>query len=220
MPTLGEFLSNVQSVVRLGNRVDALILSATRQAMLWLERNYNFRYMKTAEVVFFEATTGRGPYALVGMPKSVEGICVFDSITLTPSQIYWLDRIQLKDVDWFKTERPRAYEIRNQKEVWLNSFPDKLYYGQAFYWTYSTFPSLTTSTMYSSAASLWLVTYGEDVLLQQTLLQLGAMLKDEEMIAAARGLRDEALRTLVATEDTFAVADENMEMGYGGSFDA
>ena len=220
MATLGTFLTLVKSSARLGSRVDDLILASARHALLSLERNYTFRYMRRADVIFFDTTTGRGPYLTSAYPKVVEGVCIYEELSLTPTQIYWLTRIQVTDADNFLTARPEAYEIRSERELWVNTFPDRLYYGRAFYSTLSIFPSLTTSNMYASTDSLWLVTYGEDVFLWQTLLQLGTLLRDGEMVSTAKVNRDEALRSLLLSEDTFETAGESMELSYRGSYDS
>lgn len=218
MPTLGDFNTLVKDTIRLGSRVDGLILAGVRQAVLFLERNYNFRYMFTSEVVFFNGTTGRGPYVMGNVPKRMEGVGTRGVFAEAASQFYWMDKIALKDVDNYPIERPKAYEIRGEKDLWINSVPDDVYYGVAYYYKYSTFPSITTANMYDSTDSLWLISYGEDLLLHQTLIQLSVPLKNVELATISRPLRDEALHTLLATEDNLEQGDESPAMLYGGSY--
>lgn len=217
MPTLGEFNTLLRDTVRLGTRVDSLILASVRQAVLWLERNYDFRYMKQEEVQFYNPTTARGPYALANVPKVVRSVGTYESPT-DLTKIYWMQRVQDKDVDNYPTERPLAYYVKNNS-IYLNAVPDAVYYGVVNYFKYSTFPAITTSNMYSSTdPSLWLVTYGEDLLLQQALMMLAIALKDVELGASARALRDEALRTLLLAEDEFTYSDEDATLAYRGSY--
>ena len=226
MPTLGEFHTLVRDSINLGDSIDARILAAVRQAVLWLERNYNFRYMHHSDIFFFAppsvagpiyaAATGQGPYQLQGLPKKVDTVYTWES-TSDSSTLYFLERIQKEDADTVETCRPFSYYTEGDGPYfYIGQLPDIVYYGYFKYWGYSTWPALTAVTMYTSAATHWLVTYAEDLLLHQTMMQLAPILRDPEMGASAKPLRDEALRTLLLTEDEFQDSDRSQVMNYRG----
>lgn len=192
--TLGDFRDYIRSVLNESTDVDAFIVEELRKTAKKVEQRFNWRHMHKLET--FTLT--------VGIPEKDLGLT-----------------IKRPEYIWMEANGKRAfYEIRDVRE--LSSIDDLFFYYEARIlrpnfsvtqnmdfkmtcWRYSTWPTSITETLPTLAV------VAEDLLFHETIVALGRILKDNEIVET------HGLLAKIALEDAIAAESELM---IGGRFDS
>lgn len=189
---LGDFHQHVKDAVKRGTTLDALIITATKQAALWLERNRTFKYMERY-VTFNLDPSAANPRAVAlpsGGIKSIE----FMNLLLATGGRQGLFQIDPEDVTLVETAAPNGYWIDSDQYFWFDNTPDQVYNLEMSYARFTSWPTDLTSEP-------WLLKWADDLMLAQTVMQLNPFLRDDQMFTRMKVLRDESLRTILLTDE-------------------
>lgn len=211
--TLGDFHQLMADSLRRGTTLSTQIVGHTKLAAQWLERNYTFKYMENFRL--FQLVSGSRTLELPSNAtiKSHK----FVRLIGTDGVYTKLNRVEPEDLGGIRTATngfanntmPSQYWTVGNSLLVFDSILTEDYNGEAMFHQYSAWPVDATETHP-------LLDFAADVLLQQTLLFMAAFLKDAEMAAAYKTLRDEAVNTLVRAEDENKFSGESVSMVYRG----
>lgn len=211
--TLAEFHQLVADSLRRGTTLTTQITGYTKLAVQWMERNYTFKYME--EFRLFQLVSGSRTLELPSnsLIKSHKFIrLIGDDGAYTK-----LNRVEPEDVPGIRTAQngfanntmPSQYWTVKNSLLVFDSVLTSDYNGEAMFHIYTDWITEPTETHP-------LLGFASDVLLQQVCLFMAAFLKDAEMAAAYKTLRDEAVNTLVRAEDENKYSGESVSMAYRG----
>lgn len=210
--TLGEFHQLVADSLRRGTTLSTQIVGQTKLAVQWMERNYTFKYMESFRL--FQAVEGS---RTLDLPTN----CVIKAhkfIRLIGADGLYvpLKKVEPEDLPGIRTSTnssgntvPAHYWVMGNNTIVFDSVLTANLSGEALFYQYSDWPVELTETHP-------LLGFASDVLLEQVLLLMAAFLKDPEMAAARKLLRDEGLNTLVRAEDENKYGGESLAMVYTG----
>lgn len=188
MLTLSDFHATVRAAIGRGNVLDATIVSQTRKAVRWLERNADpgYLYMKKWADVTLTAS-GTNPHILDFPNDRVKCFLMF---RLTVDGEYkYLNLINARDVAALTTERPQGYWLDAGKRIVLDAKPDIDYSGEMIWVEYT---SWGTEDGYTH----WLLDNAEDVLFHRTMMNMSPWLRDDRMYAVFEKELSSGLNTL------------------------
>lgn len=198
--TLAAFKAIVADEIGLGNSIESAIDIRIRQAIRWLERNEKLRYMH--RWVTFTIDASAETPRLITPPSRIRSLdffrLVLDENASGNSDFAYLRKVPPMDVENIPAERPTVFWFDGVDHMVLNSTPQENYTAEIGYWQYTNLAALTDDDEH------WLFENAEDVLLQQTLIQLANYMKeDDSYFGKLRALRSEGLQTLIKAEDDF-----------------
>lgn len=199
---LGEFHTLVSDSLRRGTAQDALIPNQVRLAALWLERNYTFSYMKQFRLL--QLASGDRTISLPSnkIVKAVDMIRLIgdDGVYTELTKVHPRDLSGLSDTI-------RSFWMAGANTLVLDSTPTEDMSGEAVLVEYTDWPTADDSKHP-------LIDLAADVLLNQTLIFMAAFLRDPNMIAVYKTLRDEALNTLTRAEDETQYSGKSESMAF------
>lgn len=210
--TLGQFHSLVSAELRRGTVHDAVIPDYVRRAARWMERNHTFQYMRRFQSLTIDADATE-PRAIT-LPCSstlFKGITFFRLVPDDGDYIY-LTKIDPRSVSTPEPDddgTPKAYWLDGLDYIWLDRAPEEDYNAEMYSVQYTDWPTDT------SVSTLWLLNSAEDVMIAQTILQMGPLLRDDQSMGRWKAIRDEALRTLLLAEEEVMFSNEVNVMKFG-----
>ena len=204
---LGDLHTEISSILARGSSVDSLIPAAVRRAALWIERNHTFKYMER----FSEVTLGKGDNPRrVRLPsiriKSIEVFRINVDGTFYP-----LKHIDPEDMASVPEELPRGFWLDGVSFAVLNATPDQEYSAEIQWTAFTEWPSDTN-------AENWLLMMAEDLLLAQSILMLGPVLRNDALMKMWVGMRNEALKTVLAADRALRDGGRDEAMVYTEAF--
>lgn len=199
---LETFHTLVRNSIARGTSMDDMIPLAVRQAVRWLERNYSLGYMHKFKT-FTLLSSGADP-RIVAMPHARVKAVKFLRLLLPTGQYAYLTQVMGQEVDSPEGDIPAGYWVEGER-LWLDTPPKEDFPAELLWVEYTEWPTVGT-------AEHWLLNHAEDVLLAQTVLQLGPQLRDDKLMGLYKGLRDEGLRTLTLAEDERNQSNANLIM--------
>lgn len=204
---LAEFHTMVDSLAGEAGSVDAHIPAVVRHARLWLERNYNFEYMRRITLVNFPINADPPPNNIgkfikgfgdgeVRKTGSIEGI---QKIKFTKTQFVMLDDEEFNEKYpvWYFKDATGATFIKP-----LVAITEPLTLVFDLFQMTDDWPS-TTFTGYEHP----LIDMAEDVLLAQSMLNLAAVTRDPELQQFYEAKFQTGLKTLIDAEFIFTYED-------------
>lgn len=185
------------------------IVSATRQAVRWMERNNNFFYMRVAQSV--DVPVG-GQMIFSPRTKRIDIFKILLETVDDEDRYKILPRKRDYDFEIESEGEPEFYVQRSPYLAYAYPKPIREYDGLAIGYMYTDWDALATT------ATHWLIDNGEDALLARTLLYLAPILKDREMVVDYREMLQESLVTLLNADDEHRILAPNEEerMQYEG----
>lgn len=207
--TLGEFHQMVADSLRRGTTLTTQIQNNTKLAVQWMERNYTFKYMETFRL--FQAVEGSRTLDLPSnvIIKAHKFIRLVDASGTYKS----LKRCEPEDITSLRSSQnsagdylPSRYWVAGNATIVFDAILQGDLNGEALFYQY-------TDWITGADETHPLLGFASDVLLQQVCLFMAAFLKDVEMAAAYKTLRDEAVNTLVRAEDENKYAGQDFTMG-------
>lgn len=202
---LGEFHSLVSTSLRRGTTLDTVIPMYAKLSATWMERNYDFKYMEVFRLL--QLVSGD---RTVNLPtnKIVKGIDFIRLVNAPEDCGYtMLKKGNPKDFYGTLDAAPTGYWVSGTNTIVFNNTPDEDLSGEAIFLEFSDWPVANTGRHP-------LLDIGTDVLLYQTLIHMSGYLRDAEMVQAYKGLRDEAINTLLRSEDETRFKGETLTMAY------
>jgi len=189
---LSDFTANVSLVIRRGTAFDAQILNATRRALRWLERNYNFKHMERY-VEFTLNPDAVEPRAIAFPSTGIKRIEFMKAINADGT----LDEImQIDPQDYVAAETgvPTGYWLDGRSFLWFNKTVTESLTCVMTYYRY---------TEWSAADNFepWLLQEADDLVLWQTILELSPSLRDRDMEARALERRNSALKSVLDADE-------------------
>lgn len=176
-----------------GGSLASFIPVATRQAVLWTERNYTFQYMRRYATFLVDKDSPE-PRAISFPNERVKGIDLL-RLVMDDGCLVGLRKVDPQEIT-FRTEgRPTAFWLDGTDFIWFDKKPVESYSGEIVYNERSNWAALGNSDTH------WLLTHAEDFLLYQTMLQISPYMRDPTLQTIYKPLRDEALRTLILDDD-------------------
>lgn len=205
---LSEFHALVSESLKRGTTLDARIPGQVKLAVQWLERNYTFKYMEVFRLL--QIVSGARTLA---MPTNAT-LKGFKFIRMIGADGYYetLNKVEPEDLAAVQAPssspiRPASYFVVGNSTIVFDSTPGEDLSGEAMYYQYTDWPTDDT-------ARHPVLDMAADVLLHQTLMFMGAFLRDMEMIAAYKALRDEGLNTMLRAEDEVKHSGESVSMAF------
>ena len=202
MTTLAVFHTLVSAEVNRGTDHDTAIISYTRRAARWIERNYSFSYMDNF------ATGSLATTRTLSLPARLKKIDMF-RIVDSDNEYSNLELIDPYQLDSTESGEPTAYWYNADTTIYLDKTPEETYSYEMQRVQYTSWPTDTSQ-------SPWLCENAEDALLAQTIVMMKALLKlDDKLVRDWEKLRDEGLRTLFLADQEMRQANRIEFIRYG-----
>lgn len=213
--SLGDFHTMAAEETSQASLVANRVVSATRQAARWIERNAEMQYMRRF-VTFTVDASAEYPRTLPlpGKPDTDGDSMGFRSFgfvrfVLSDGSFHYLNYVDPRDVTAVESKRPTGFWMDGVDYLWFDNTPPEDYEGELYYVKYSAWPTDTSSTH-------WLLNNAEDVILGQTLIFLGSYLNEPEIKAHGMEMRTEGLATLLTADADLRSAHKDYQMVYQG----
>ena len=215
---IAQFNAKISAVLNRGTDFDSEIADETRKAVRFLERTNRFLYMQFSRDIILVPGTKR--YILVPGAIRVEAWWHVNSlgqfqylVGIDPTDPISNTEIEEKSttlghyfIDYDPTKltllapTPRANLIFDPTESYLTTILE----------------SFTAPWPTSDTSGLWMIEYGEDLLTHQVMMQMGPVVRDPELFALHKPLRDEALLSVIAADEELRRSTQELQMQYGG----
>ncbi len=206
--TLATFHTLVKDTAKRGSTLDSYIPTMTKHAALWIERNFTLQYMKKYAALSLDPDSAQ-PRA-ISLPNSRFKAVRFFKILNTDGTYSFLQKVDPKDITATREAKPTAFWLDGVDFIWFDFTPSELLSAEIGYNEFSNWAAL------ASGDTHWLLDHAEDLLLYQTLFQLAPFIRDPNLMAMYKPLRDEALRTVSLSDDEFEQGPARSEkMQYG-----
>ena len=214
---LGEVHTTVKGLVARGSTQDSLIPVFVKQAARWLERNYPLAYMDRYYVVELGDTrfcSGRK----VLLPS--EEIRNFKFVRLNQDGVLtYLNKVEPEDVSSLEAGLGiGAYWLDGRNYLWLNDAPDESTDLEMRLMQFTSWPLTYAAgeTWLTATNEFWLTVHADDLLIAQTMVQIGRSLRDDKLVMTWKDLRNEALQTVLSADEEFTYSGASMTMAYLG----
>lgn len=212
---LSDFHSEVSEAVGRGSIHDTLIVTYTRRAARWIERNYTLEYMKKFkdDLTISEDDRDILLTSFVSSNATLKRVLFWRIADDTDSdglpEYYYIEEVDPQDHAGLVEARPKTFWRNGSTELMLGQNPGEDYTSHIRWDEYTVWPTDT-------AEEPWLLANADDVMLGQTMLMLGPRLRlDPARAALWKQLRDEGLRTLLLAEDELRAGAVESSMRYG-----
>ena len=207
---MGDFHTLVRDTIKRGTSLDSLISTAARQSARLVERNYTLQYMRRY-VTFSLDPAADKPRAIPFPSVRVKSIR-FIKLILDDGTFSFVEKADPRQLVETATELPTHYWLDAFDNIWFNNTPDQVYPAEMDAVQFTDWSALTSTSTH------WLLDNADDLLLAQTMLQLSPQIRDDKMMALYKVLRDDALRTLLLSEEELEGSNTNEVMQYGRTF--
>jgi len=208
MADLSTIHTDVKAAIARGTAWDSQIPGWVRRAARWIERNNDLPYMKIYASFAIDADAPEP--RLITLPTELKsfGDDGFVRIVNADGTFSYLSNLAPQTQKEILVEPPQFFWLSGHNEIWLNSTPEEDLSCEIYYVRYSTWPTLDTATH-------WLIDNAEDLLIAQTMVMMAPSLRDISVLQLWKGLRDEALATVVrsGTDMQYTNAPETMHYG-------
>lgn len=205
MYKLGDIYDQIKDSLARGSTLDAIIPSYTQMAARWIERNYSLKYME--RFAEFNMLTDSEQPRMIELPnrriKSIRFLRIPQG-----DEYFYLKKIDPQD----QKHVPKVADSYWQ-DGWCSlvlSAPvaeDTLF--EIGFYEYSAWNT-------GREACHWLSENCPDLLTSLTLMRLARRIRDERMFLVYKGERDEALKTLMDSNDESDFSDMAPVMDYRG----
>lgn len=197
--TLGIIHSEVKALLARGSSMDAAIPGYVRRAGRWLEENYDLLHMRRLGemTVLVDAQFVDAPNSRV---KNIETVRLIEGDKRTN-----LVQVDLKEVNSYAAGTPEGYVLVNTNKIMLDCKCGTELQFELFWNEFTEWPGDLDATN-------WIISSAEHLLICQTLLMIGQRTRDEKLVTANKGLRDEALKVVLDSQENAKQANRNYVM--------
>lgn len=204
---LGELHETIRETIKRGSAYDAFIPRYVKQAVQFIERNYDFKYMERLTLI--QTVAGD---RVVEIPYYIKGVEFIRLVTSTPNSNYnYMTAVEARSQIRPETGAPSEFWRLGHNKLVFNPIPDaSSYAGEALLKVYTgtDWPTKDDSRHY-------LLDVAPDLLIAETMLKMAVtVLRDARMVEGYKMMRDEALNTLTRAEDELRFSGADYRMGY------
>jgi len=193
---LAAFHTTVSGIVNRGTKFDSDIVNQTRIAARTLEQGYSFPYMR--KLMFFQFYEGQRDARLPARFKSIEFLRIPQAAASAADldEDHYLIGVDAEDVVTVpEAGLPNYYYAQEETDqIVLDRKPDQDYDAEVLMHRYTDWPTDTTDDP-------WLVTDGEAVLSAQTLLLLGPIVRNVDLVTMYKDQLQMSLTVLLNAEE-------------------
>lgn len=194
--TLDAVISFVRDEVNRGTSADNVIPVKIMQAIQFIERNTNWKYMqKIFEFDLFTNASLEAPYILVDNLKEIEFVRIVDvSLEGAASYCYLEEYYSPKDQKTIKIGNPDKFYRQGSGHVWFNAIPSEALDMHVGFYQF-------TGTLQIDQ-SCWLFDNALDVIIAKTMQLLAPWLRQPMLVGAYEPMLQTGMKTLFkANED-------------------
>lgn len=194
--TFDAVISFVRDEVNRGATADNIIPTKILQAVQFIERNTNWKYMqKMFEFDLFTDATIEAPYILVDALKEIEFIRIVDvSMEGAATYSYLTEFFSPKDQMGIKIGNPCKYYRQGSGHIWFDAIPSEALDMHVGFYQF-------TGTLQIDQ-SCWLFDNALDVVIAKTMQLLAPWLRQPMLIGAYEPMLQQGMKTLFkANED-------------------
>ena len=194
--TLDAVISFVRDEVNRGDSADNVIPVKIMQAIQFIERNTNWKYMqKIFEFDLFTNASLEAPYILVDNLKEIEFVRIVDvSLEGVANYCYLEEYYSPKDQKTIKIGNPDKFYRQGSGHVWFNAIPSEALDMHVGFYQF-------TGTLQIDQ-SCWLFDNALDVIIAKTMQLMAPWLRQPMLVGAYEPMLQTGMKTLFkANED-------------------
>lgn len=194
--TLDAVISFVRDEVNRGASADNVIPVKIMQAIQFIERNTNWKYMqKIFEFDLFTNASLEAPYILVDNLKEIEFVRIVDvSLEGVANYCYLEEYYSSKDQKTIKIGNPDKFYRQGSGHVWFNAIPSEALDMHVGFYQF-------TGTLQIDQ-SCWLFDNALDVIIAKTMQLMAPWLRQPMLVGAYEPMLQTGMKTLFkANED-------------------
>jgi len=203
---LNDFHALIDDFANEGGVQDTRIPTLVRQAALFLERNYNFQYMKAQVTLTF--ATAEDPVA-VSLGRRVKTIISgevreFETLVGIKQVAFTSDPHAILDDEEFEQKLPVLKFVDANSETWIKPLVPLTEDIDIHVWLV-----VLTAWPTNNFADFEhpLIDRAEDVLLARSIMNLGSVTKDPELQQFYQAQYQEGLKTLLDSDFAFSIEE-------------
>lgn len=205
--TLAQFHSQISSIINEGTSADAFIPTAVRQAAMFFERNYSFKYMERFVTFTIDSSATNPRYLDFPLRFKSFGDEGFFRILLEDGAYGYLDQISAKQMDSLEEGRPDGFWFDGNQYLVLNKTPTEDYDCEMLYVQFSDWP-----TDYSQTP--WLLEFGEEALLARSMKMLQPYVNSPKLNIDYKEIEEQGLRTMLIADEEWRRSNRSEQMQY------
>lgn len=202
---LSTVKAQISDEISRGTQLDTKIEARIQQAVRWFERNQNMQYMQ--RFVDFTLPSSQRAIALPLRPKRFELI----RYKSTDGVYVRLPKVSPHEVVDNAGDYPSGWWLDAEQFIRLDTEPKEDLVVEILYYQFSETPVGDTSTH-------WLFDNGIDFVVYQTMIYMAPLMRELDLVQFYAGLRDEALRTLLNSNDELVQGGQEPKTVYTGGY--
>lgn len=208
MPTtLDAVISFCRDECNRGNSVNSVLPTKILQAVQFVERNNNLKYMQHLQQFdLFEDATLEAPYLLVDNLKEIEFIRTVD-VDLDGAGVYTYLTAFSHPIDQNKLKRdvPTNYYHQGSDHVWFDAIPTEACDMHIGFYRF-------TGTL-ALDQTCWLFDFALDVVIAKTMQLMAPWLRQPMLISAYTPMLQEGMKTLFKANEDAKLANTSVQYG-------
>lgn len=202
MTTAASFYADVSEAIKRGTSLDAKIPGWAASACSWLERNFDYNYMRKIARFAWEADD------VIDLPvrlKRVEFVRVYVAGEDGTETYQGIQQTSARMIS--STQAELQYWWMEDGLLKLDGVPAESVNLEWSYYQYSLWPADPTD-------SVPILSDSYNGMLWQTLMNFATFAKDLRMVELYKGMRDEALSTELRADQALQTSGQRFAMGY------
>jgi hypothetical protein len=205
--TFDAVISFVRDEVNRGTSADNVIPTKILQAIQFIERNDNLKYMQHLQGFdLFADATLEAPYILIDNLKLIESIRTVDISAEGSGTFNYLTAMDnIADQKTLRVGVPCKYIQVGDKYVWFDAIPDEALDMHVSFYQY-------TGTI-SIDQSCWLFDNALDCVIAKTMQLMAPWLRQPALIGAYSPMLQEGMKTLFKANEDAKLANTSVTMG-------
>jgi hypothetical protein len=196
---LGTFKDNIRLEANKGSSLDSIIPAKIRQAAFFLEDNYDLPYMRR----FVEFSTSARSFQQPERIKAIEWL----RLVQKDGYFRYLPHVESQDISRRRDAEPEGWWLDANEYLWFDNAPTEELTFEMVYTRFTDWPT-------DDDASPWLLRFGEQAMVGQTMLLLLPYMREVELGQSYKLMRDEALNTMLRRVDEHNFSAAEMRMRY------
>ncbi len=208
MPTtLDAVISFCRDECNRGNSVNNVLPTKILQAVQWIERNYNLKYMQKLQAFdLFADASLEAPYILIDNLKEIEFIRTVDiSADGTGTYGYLTAFEHPMDQKKISAGNPTNYYQNGESYVWFDAIPAEALDMHVGFYAYTGTISIDTSC--------WLFDFALDVVIAKTMQLMAPWLRQPMLMQAYAPMLQEGMKTLIKASEDAKLANTSVQYG-------
>ncbi len=201
---LATIVADIQDEINKGSAItDAQVRTKVRDALNFLELSHSWASMD--RFVTFTLDTGATEPRAIATPTGLKSM---EFIRLDTSEDFqYLNEVKAMDVTNWDAGLPVAYWKDGMEYFWLDRIPGENYTGAMSYTQFTTWSA-------DDAFEPWLFQVAGTLIKYQALMFMGIFLREPELGAAYKIMRDEQLKAALDMNEELEYRNQAMRMGF------